>query len=179
MSKIVWTSSFKLCPAIDSNGRRSIAQKLAATSVIFFLSCVVETPFVANTFIAPLFYLSALRHLWSLMVLVPVVLLNVYIFLQLKHAAYSQSLPCCSTMPNFFQRVEIKPAWFLRIENIRSTSFGNVFFSSFLITCAFSKLELDGTISISTSHSLVYAKFVFCLDDICTRWLRCWKIKRK
>lgn len=80
--------------------------EVASASVIFFLSCVVGMPFVANNFIAPLSNLSAWRHLWLLMVLVLVVFLNMYTFLQVKHTAYSQSLPCCCTMPNFFQRAE-------------------------------------------------------------------------
>ena len=167
MFKAVWTSPLKPYPAIDSNGRRSIAQMLAAASVIVFLSCVVGMPFVTNTIIAPLPDLSTLGHLWSLVVLVPVIFLNVYTFLQLKHVAYSRSLPCCCTMPIFFQRAKFRPAWFLRNKNTRSASFGDVFFSSFSITRAFSELELDATISISTSRSLVGAKFVLCLNEIC------------
>jgi hypothetical protein len=93
-------------------------------------------------------------------------------FLQLKHAANPQSLPCCCTMPKVFQRVEFRPAWFLRNENTRSASFGNVCFNSFSITCAFSELELDGTILISPSRSLMGVKFVLCLNEICLRWVQ-------
>lgn len=74
--------------------------------------------------------------------------LNLYTFLQLMHVAYSQSLSCCCIMSNFFQRVKFRPAWFLRSKNTQSTSFDNVFFSTFSIICAFSELELEISISI-------------------------------
>lgn len=156
MSRVVWTRLFKSCPIIDWNGRRSIAQKFATTSVIFFLSWVVEIHFVTNTYIAPLFDLSALVHLSLIMVMMLVVFFNMYTFLQVKHVAYSQTYHIAAHCRIFTKEQNSKKLW---SKNTPFTSFGNFWCSSFFITCVVSKLELDVSISIHISDKLSRISF--------------------